>query len=201
MMRIYLLRHALIDWNIEGRIPGISSRFHLNEEGVKQSKDVASRLSEVPFRRILTSPLERAMQTAEIVNIYHNLEIEVDNRLTDWDLGPWSGLTIQQIRKQYPDDYRIWQERPEDLALQGQELLATVADRLVSVLQGLVDQRDIECVLLVSHLDPLAALMCRLVGAPLSSIYSFRLQPAGFTEWLYEEHRFKLRHFAGPNSL
>ncbi len=200
-MRIYLLRHGMTDWNSAGRIPGLVPGIHLNQEGVEQCERVASRLSQVPFRRILSSPLERAIQTAEIINRSHNLEIEIDKRLVDWDLGPWSTLTDQQISRQYADAYRIWGERPEDLALEGQERLATVADRMTAVIQDLIDQKDIGCVLLVSHLDPLAVLMCRFVGAPLRSIYSFQLQPACFAEWLYEGHRFKLRHFASPTSL
>ena len=200
-MRIYLLRHGTTDWNTAGIVPGIVSGIHLNQEGVERSERIALRFSQVPFRRILSSPLERTIQTAEIINRSHHLEIEIDKRLVDWDLGPWSALAVQQINRQYADAYRIWRERPEDLALEGQERLATVADRMVYVVQELVEQRDIECVLLVSHLDPLAALMCRFVGAPLSSIYSFHLQPACFAEWLYEGHRFKLHHFASPTSL
>jgi broad specificity phosphatase PhoE len=200
-MRIYLLRHGTTDWNNAGIVPGMLPEIHLNQEGVERSERVATRLSQVPFRRILSSPLERAIQTAKIINRSHNLEIETDKRLVDWDLGPWSALTKQQISSQYADASRIWVERPEDLALEGQERLATVANRMVSVVQDLVDQRDTECVLLVSHLDPLAALMCWFVGAPLNSIYSFPLQPACFAEWLYEGHRFKLHHFASPTSL
>ena len=199
-MRIYLLRHGTTDWNTAGIVPGILPGIALNQEGVEKCERVASRLSQVPFRKILSSPLERAIQTAEIINRPHNLEIEIDKRLVDWDLGPWSALADHQISRQYADAYRIWRERPEDLALDGQERLTTVANRMVSVVQDLVDQRDIESVLLVSHLDPLAALMCRFVGAPLSSIYSFNLHPACFAEWLYEGHRFKLHHFASPTS-
>ena len=79
--------------------------------------------------------------------------------------------------------------------------MARVADRMEYVVQDLVEQRDIECVLLVSHRDPLAALMCRFVRAPLNSIYSFQLQPACFAEWLYDGHCFTLYHFASPTSL
>jgi broad specificity phosphatase PhoE len=200
-MRIYLLRHGTTDWNTAGIVPGIRPGIHLNPEGVERSERVAFRLSKVPFRRILSSPLERAIQTAEIINRSHHLEIEIDKRLVDWDLGSWSSLTKQQISRQYADAYKIWRERPEDLALDGQERLIRVAIRMESVVQELVEQRDIECVLLVSHLDPLAALMCRFVEAPLSSIYSFQLQPACFAEWLYKGHRFTLHHFASPTSI
>src|SRR2546429_3316479 len=110
-MKIYLLRHGMTDWNTTGIIPGIRPGIQLNQEGIERSERIAFRLSQVPFRRIVSSPLERTIQTAEIINSFHHLEIEIDKRLVDWDLGPWSGLTHQQISNQYADAYRIWRER------------------------------------------------------------------------------------------
>jgi broad specificity phosphatase PhoE len=182
-------------------VPGIVPGILLNQEGEERCERIAFRLSQVPFRRILSSPLERATRTAEIINRYHNLKIDTDKRLVDWDLGPWTGKTHQQISIQYADDYTIWRERPEDLDSMELESLKGIADRMVDVVEDLKKQSDIESVLLVSHRDPLAALMCRFVGAPLNSIYSFQLHPACFAEWLYEEHRFKLQHFASPMPL
>ena len=195
-MRIYLLRHGTTDWNKAGKVPGIVPGIPLNQEGFERCERVALRLSQVPFKKILSSPLERATQTADIINRYHHLDIEIDKRLIDWDLGPWTGQPHQEISTQDAENYKIWKEQPENLALEGQERLKGIADRMVSVVDGLKKQRDIGSVLLVSHRDPLAALMCMFVKAPLNSIFSFELQTACFAEWLFDGQRYILHNFA-----
>src|SRR5207248_9830335 len=122
-MRIYLLRHGTTDFNTAGIIPGIKRGLRLNQEGRERCKRVALQLSPVPFTRILSSPLERATETAEIIKHYHDLDIEIDKRLIDWDLGPWTDQSHQEISTQYPTTYKIWKEQPENLNSEEQEPL------------------------------------------------------------------------------
>ncbi len=89
-MSLYLTRHGQTDWNknqlIQGRID-----VPLNEVGLAEAKALALTLKDVRLDKIISSPLQRALNTAKAVNEYHHLEIEIDNRLLEQFYGDLEG--------------------------------------------------------------------------------------------------------------
>ncbi|NIP26998.1 MAG: phosphoglycerate mutase, partial [Phycisphaerae bacterium] len=75
MALILLVRHGQNDWVKKNRLAGWTPGVHLNEDGQKQVKSLADRLSEWPIKAIYSSPLERCMETAAALAQSHNLEI------------------------------------------------------------------------------------------------------------------------------
>jgi len=166
----YLVRHGMHDWlrpgtnRLAGRTPGIP----LNEEGRRQAARVAAMLADRPLRWIAASPIQRTMETAEIIARTHRLEVTPDDRFVEWTFGPWEGMRIEDIQAAYPGPWRTWREDPISLRLPGAETLEDVAARMEgAALEWL--ERGGQGVI-VSHQDPLAALLCRLIGMPLSKI-------------------------------
>ncbi len=167
---VYLVRHGMHDWlrrdrgRLAGRLPGIA----LNAEGRCEAERVAAGLSAKPLTWVVTSPLERTVQTAEIIARPHGLRIERDERFVESGLGPWEGMAIDEIVARYPADWRAWRENPAQVHLDGIEPLTRIADRM--------EEGCLEWLgrggqgIIVSHQDPLAALLCRLIGMPLVSI-------------------------------
>jgi len=164
---VYLVRHGMHDWlrpgtaRLAGRLPGIA----LNDEGRREAERVAERLAPLPLRWVAASPMQRTMETAEIIARPHGLEVAADDRLAEWALGPWEGMKIAEIQSRYPEQWRIWRENPMDLRLPGAETLEEVARRMEAAAREWMERGGHGVI--VSHQDPLAALVCRLIGMPL----------------------------------
>jgi broad specificity phosphatase PhoE len=172
---VYLVRHGLHDWlrpasnRLAGRTPGIA----LNEEGRREAARAAALLADRPLRWIAASPIERTMETARLIARPHRLEVVPDARFLEWALGPWEGMWIEEIRRRYPEEWRTWRERPLALRLPEAETLEAVADRMEEGCRAWM-ARGGEGVI-VSHQDPIAALLARLIGMPLDEMRSLHI--------------------------
>ncbi len=167
---IYLARHGMHDWlrpetnRFAGTLPGIG----LNAEGRAQAGRLAALLREIPLAWVASSPLERALETAAIIVADRGLAITADERLIEWRCGPWEGMALAEIQARYPDAWQTWHTDPTKLQLPGAEPLDQVADRMEAAFREWAERERTG--LLVSHRDPLAALLCRLIGMPLDRI-------------------------------
>ena len=104
MTEIILVRHGETEWNVaeifRGRID-----VELNETGIKQAELLAEYLSNVKIDAIYSSPLKRALKTAEIVAGSHKLDINITPGLTDFNYGKWQGLSHQEVKDKYKELY------------------------------------------------------------------------------------------------
>ncbi len=166
----YLVRHGMHDWLRLGsnRFGGRTAAVSLNAAGREEMERIARRLSPQPLDWIVASPTQRTLESAEIIAHGRTVDVESDARLNEWALGPWEGMWIAEIQSHYPEQWRTWREDPLHLRLPGAETLEQVADRMESAcLEHLArGGRGI----IVSHQDPLAALLCRLIGMPLGAM-------------------------------
>ena len=89
-MAIYVTRHGFTPWNEQRRIQGRYD-IPLNEQGVAQAKALSEALKDVHLDRIYASPLQRAIDTAKIVNEHHGLEIIIDPRIVEEYYGDLEG--------------------------------------------------------------------------------------------------------------
>lgn len=93
---IYLIRHGQTDWNVQKKVMG---RFDepLNEEGKRQAEETKLLLQEVDFDLIICSPLLRAKETAQIINLDRNVKIKYDNRIIERDFGEFEGFKTKDF--------------------------------------------------------------------------------------------------------
>ena len=96
-MKIYLVRHGETDWNQAGLLQG-QTDIALNAQGLKQAREAAERLKEVPFEIAFCSPLIRAKRTAETIIGDRKITLTADERLRELNFGPWEGVDIRTIR-------------------------------------------------------------------------------------------------------
>ena len=89
-MNLYIVRHGQTDWNIQGRIQG-STDIVLNSTGISQAWQTAELLKNIKFEVIYASPLKRTIDTAKIINSYHNINIIKDNRIIERNFGYFEG--------------------------------------------------------------------------------------------------------------
>lgn len=103
----YIFRHGETDYNKEGRWQGCGVNFPLNEAGMLQAEALAEKMQGIKLDVIYSSPLERALQTAQIVADRQKAEVKILPELTEGCLGKCEGMLKEEVAAKYPG---IWQE-------------------------------------------------------------------------------------------
>ncbi len=193
MAEIILARHGETEWNVEEMFRGRID-VELNETGIKQAGLLANYLSNVKIDAIYSSPLKRALRTAETIAQYHQLEVEIAPGLIDLDFGKWQGLLRQEVQDKYEGLYTEWANHPERVKLPGGESLDDVRDRTMAVVNEVIAKYEGTAVI-VSHRVVNKVLICVLLGLDNSHFWNIRQDTCGITTFTYENGRFVLiRH-------
>jgi broad specificity phosphatase PhoE len=159
MTRIYLVRHGTTEWNREEIFRGRVD-CALNETGRFEAQAVAAYLRGVEIEKIYTSPLSRAAETARAIAADRGSQIIPDPAFIDLDFGEWQGLPLKVVREKFPDLYRTWRERPQDVTFPGGESLVQVRARAWEGLLRVVRDDPEKTVLIVSHRVITKVLIC-----------------------------------------
>ena len=137
MLTVVLTRHGLTDRSDPEQHLGQHIDISLNDAGRRQAQALAGRLTAVPFDRVISSPLFRAQETAEI--LARGGPIETDPRLKEMDYGAWEGLTYAQIDATQAVARREWELAPDRLSCPGGESGNEVAERVRAFLGDLLE--------------------------------------------------------------
>lgn len=99
----YIFRHGQSTYNVAGRTQGQTNDSVLTEQGKEQAVLVGEKLKNKEIDIIVTSPLKRAMQTAELANQALNVPVETDEHFIEVNVGVVEGLHYTEIRDKFPD--------------------------------------------------------------------------------------------------
>jgi len=187
---IILARHGETEWNVaevfRGRID-----VELNETGIKQAELLAKHLSDLKIQSVYSSPLKRALKTAEMIAGYHKLDVEVAPGLIDFDYGEWQGLPHQEVKGKYKELYAQWIKNPHQVKVPAGESLSEVRKRAIAVVNNVIAKYE-GTIVLVSHRVVNKVLICALLGLDNSHFWNIRLDTCGITTFAYEKERFIL---------
>lgn len=175
MTTFLLIRHGETDAvgkSIMGWMPG----WHLNPNGRQQVEALGTRLSRLPIRAVYTSPLERAMETADAIARTHKIEPRRDEAFGEVHAGQWQGVAIVELDQR--DDWRRFNTFRTGTRAPGGEMIVETQVRLVRKVQALLADHPNETVAIVSHADPLRALIAYYLGVPLDLMLRFEISPA-----------------------
>jgi broad specificity phosphatase PhoE len=150
LTRILIVRHGRTEWNRVERFRGRAD-IELDETGMKQAKAAAKRISEWPVSAIYSSPLHRALTTAEIVARPFGLEVRLMPGIIDIDYGEWQGLSTEEAIVKDNGLYLKWLNNPHKVKFPGGESLSEVRERSSSVVDDLIIKHPKETIVLVSH--------------------------------------------------
>lgn len=174
-----LVRHGQTELSIERRFAGRDDTA-LTKEGVRQAGLVARRLATAGVDVIVTSPLQRARKTAEVIAEATGAPMVVDEDLVEADFGLWQGLTFAEADNAWPADLAAWLSSP-DAAPPGGESFAKVALRVLAALDRLIEQHRHETAVVVSHVTPIKTLICRALLAPPQAMFRINLDVAALS--------------------
>lgn len=167
MPLLLLIRHGENDFVKTGKLPGQSAGIHLNERGLNQAQALGDALKEVPIKAIYSSPLERAMETAEPIARARNLEIVPDPGLRDADVGKWQGKSLKVLR--LTNAWKIVQHAPSRFTFPEGESFMSVQTRIVNTLESIARKHNKpkDIVAVVFHADPIKLAVAHFLGLPL----------------------------------
>jgi broad specificity phosphatase PhoE len=151
---ILLARHGETDWNRDGRFQGHADP-PLNEKGRAQAADLSAALAAEELAAVYSSPLRRALETAQVVAAAHGLEPVALDGLREVDVGSWQGLTRSELEERYPDQFARWLDHGP--GWEDGESYDEMGRRAVATLLELAAAHPGERVLAVTHGGPIRA--------------------------------------------
>jgi len=177
--RLLLIRHGANDAHKEGVLIGWTPGVHLNQEGRAQAEALARRLAPVEIAAMYASPLERTLETAEIVAAPHDLPVVVREDLGEVRLGRWTGQPLEKLRKR-----RLWRKVqfvPSAMRFPGGESFQEVQARIVAEVEHLCSEHPEQTIAVVSHADVLKAVVAYTIGLHLDLFQRLVIAPASLT--------------------
>jgi probable phosphomutase (TIGR03848 family) len=180
MPTFLLIRHGENDFVKKGRLAGRLPEVHLNEKGRKQALALAEKLASAPIKAIYSSPLERAIETAEPLAKAMGLEIIPRPGLLETDCGEWQGQTVKRLAR-----LKLWKmlhQAPSLFRFPGGESVTECQQRMVREIEALRQLHALDdLVVCVGHSDPLKELVAFYIGLPLDHFQRLSISPASIT--------------------
>jgi len=180
MPTLLLIRHGENDYVkkhlLAGRLPGVN----LNDKGRQQAQAIAEKLASASLKAIYSSPLERAMQTAEPLSQALNLPIIPRPGLIETNVGEWAGQSWKKLSR--TKTWRIVQAVPSRFRFPGGETFAEGQARICQELQTIASQHEPkDLVACFSHADPIRMAVAYFIGLPLDMFQRLAVSPGSIT--------------------
>ena len=163
MTRFILIRHGQTGWNKQERFRGWVD-IDLDETGRRQAQAAARRVSPWGVSAIYSSPLKRALATAQALADIAGLGVNAIDGITDMHFGVWQGMSIAEVKDSYPDQFDQWCNRPDALEIPDGETLEDVRIRSVAAIEELATSHEGQTIAVFTHRVVCKVLLCHLLG-------------------------------------
>jgi probable phosphoglycerate mutase len=173
-LTIYLLRHGQTELSRADNFCGSGLDPELTPDGLKMAKAFAEAYRTTPWRRIYSSGLKRAINTARPLCDALGISLQMRDGLNEIAYGAWEGLSKEKVEEIYRDDYRSWLDDPARFAPTGGELATAVAERALQVIEEIKQGSNEGRVLVVSHKATIRIILCSLLGIDVAQ-FRYRL--------------------------
>ena len=178
--RLLLLRHGQTELSVQRRYSGRGNP-ELTELGIQQADAAARYLGQKGgIDAVISSPLQRAHDTAAAASKAMGLDVEVDDDLIETDFGAWEGLTFQEAAQRDPELHLRWL-RDTSVPPPGGESFDAVAARVSRAHQRLIAKHPGQTLLLVSHVTPIKTLLRMALDAGPAILYRLHLDLASLS--------------------
>lgn len=185
---IILVRHGECEGNIKGMFRGRAD-FPLNKRGIIQAQDLARELKSFSVKYIYSSPLYRARKTAEAIGQQCGVEIKIEESFNNIELGSWEGRYKKEISQEYPKEWELWINNPEELRVTDMETLYDVQKRAKACLDKLVLEHKGETLAVITHRAVLKPLIAACLNIASPYFWKIHLDTASYSLLSYKNGR------------
>jgi len=187
--RILLVRHGETAWNRQGLFRGRAD-VPLNEAGRAQAQALAAAVANLPLAAVYTSPLGRAVETAQAVAAPRGVTVQPMPAFLDIDYGRWQGRAREEIERTDALRYRRWLRAPHTVTFPAGESLAHVRDRAVPALIDLAQRHEGQTILVAAHRVVNKVILCEVLHVGLAGFWRIVQSNACLNVLLYERGLF-----------
>ncbi len=201
-MKLILVRHGETYWNDERRIQGGDSDIELNDTGLEQVRKLATFLENEPITAILSSPLQRATTTAEVIASHHQLPVEIDQGLRELRVGELEGMSVSNLSTTFSQFLMQWWQDKGATKLPNGESLVELQQRAWKVIESLLERHKTSpehsketTVVIVSHYFVTLAIILKALDLPLDFFTKFKLDLGGVSILEFRDYGARLLAF------
>ncbi len=192
---IIFLRHGQAKNNTErilaGRTPGVP----LTSTGVKQAEEAAGLLADMNIAAIYSSPIDRARDTAKIVAQHNSLDMIIDERLTELDMGKFTSLPYDEIFSKHGNVFLKFYSGELEIAHNGVETFSEVKRRVLSMVDHTIKHHPDKNVVLVTHMDPIKAMLSTVVNLSPTNLFELIIANASLNIFREFQGKFAVSGF------
>jgi probable phosphoglycerate mutase len=189
---IIFLRHAQAENNtkriLAGRIEGVP----LTKAGIEQAERIAKYLKPLDISAIYSSPIERSSHTAEIIAKNNSLDYELDDRITEIDMGKFTRMNYDDMFAKYGNIFLKFYENDPIIAEHEVETFPVVQRRILGMVNHVVEKHKNENVILVTHMDPIKSMLSIILDLKPKTLFELIIANASLTIIKEQENKFSL---------
>jgi len=189
---IIFLRHAQAENNTERILAGRTEGVPLTKTGIEQAEQIAKYLKPLDISAIYSSPIERASHTAEIVAKNNSLDYELDDRLTEIEMGKFTRMNYDDMFAKYGNIFLKFYENDPVIAEQEVETFPHVQERILDIVNHIVEKHKNENVILVTHMDPIKSMLSIVMDLKPQALFELIIANASLTIIKEQDKKFSL---------
>ncbi|NWJ67745.1 histidine phosphatase family protein [Marine Group I thaumarchaeote] len=189
---IIFLRHAQAENNTKRILAGRTEGVHLTKAGIEQAESIAKYLKSLDISAIYSSPIERASHTAEIVAKNNSLDYELDDRITEIDMGRFTRMNYDDMFAKYGNIFLKFYENDPVIAEHEVETFLEVQRRILDMVTHVVKKHKNENVILVTHMDPIKSMLSIVMDLKPKTLFELIIANASLTIIKEHENKFSL---------
>ena len=193
MSSLIFLRHGQAKNNTERRLAGRTPGIPLTENGIDQAQKIATFVEHMNVSTIYSSPIDRAKHTAEIVGQHNSLDVSLDDRLIELDMGKFTGMKYDEIFSSHGNVFLKFYQGEIEIAHNGVETFEEVKRRILSMVDHVRTEHPGENVLLVTHMDPIKAMISSVLDLKAQSLFELIIANASLNIFKEIEGKLSLK--------
>ncbi len=190
---IIFLRHGQAENNTKKILAGRSPGVNLTEIGIQQAEQAGKMLKTLNISTIYSSPIDRALQTAKTVAQHCELEPLIDDRLIELDMGKFTMMPYDEIFAKYGNVFLKFYEGSEEVSENGVETFSKVQKRVFEMVNFVVNQHKNENVVLVTHMDPIKAMIGKVLSLKPEILFELIIANASLNIFNNNDQKFYLK--------
>lgn len=192
MGQIIFLRHGQAKNNTERILAGRTQGVPLTDAGVRQAEHTAELLEHMNVSAIYSSPIQRAKHTAEIVGQHNSVDVAVDDRLIELDMGKFTGMAYDEIFNSHGNVFMKFYNGELEIAHNGVETFSQVKSRVLGIVDHVLERHPDENVVLVTHMDPIKAMLSTVVELSPTNLFELIIANASLNIFREKDRKFSI---------
>ena len=189
---IIFLRHAQAENNAKRILAGRTEGIHLTKTGIEQAERIAKYLKPLDISAIYSSPIERASHTAEIVAKNNSLDHNLDDRLTEIEMGKFTRMNYDDMFAKYGNIFLKFYQNDPVIAEHEVETFPQVQSRILDMVSHIVEKHKNENVILVTHMDPIKSMLSTVMDLKPKALFELIIANASLTIIKEQDKKFSL---------